>query len=58
MPEYWIVDPKAGTITVLVLKARQRAYSLHGTFRKGSEARSKTLPGFVIDVATALGQRP
>jgi Uma2 family endonuclease len=56
--EYWIVDAERGTITVLVLKARERTYVVHGLFRKGEAAASKGLPGFVIDVTTALSQRP
>jgi hypothetical protein len=43
---------------VLVLKARQRKYGVHGAFRKGMAANSKTLPGFVVDVSTALSQKP
>jgi Uma2 family endonuclease len=58
IPEYWIVDAEKGTITVLVLKARERRYAVHGVFRKGEEASSKGLPGFVINVTTALSQRP
>jgi Uma2 family endonuclease len=58
IPEYWIVDPEKGTISVLVLKARQRSYAVHGTFQKGEKATSKSLPGFVVDVTTALSQRP
>jgi Uma2 family endonuclease len=58
IPEYWIVDPQEGTITVLYLKARQRKYGLHGEFPRGSQAASKSLPGFVIDVSAALSQKP
>jgi Uma2 family endonuclease len=58
IPEYWIVDPEEGTITVLVLRARERRYAVHGVFRKGEKASSKCLPGFVIDVSQALSQRP
>jgi Uma2 family endonuclease len=58
IPEYWIVDPEEGTITVLVRKVRERTYDAHGVFRKGDKASSKCLPGFVIDVSTALSQRP
>ncbi len=58
IPEYWIIDAEEETITVLVLKARQRKYGVHGAFRKGMAANSKTLPGFVVDVSTALSQKP
>ncbi len=56
--EYWIVDPEGESITVLVLNGRQRTYRVHGTFRKGTKATSKKLPRFVVDVSTALSQRP
>ena len=58
IPEYWVVDPERDTITVLILKGRQRKYTLHGAFRKGTQAASKTLPGFLIDVSIALSQEP
>jgi Uma2 family endonuclease len=58
IPEYWIVDPEEETITVFVLKARQRKYGVYGAFCKGTTAGSKTLPGFAIDVSTALSQKP
>ena len=58
IPEYWIVDPGVGTITVLVLKARQRTYTKLGTFPRGTRAASKLLDGFTVDVTTALSQKP
>jgi Uma2 family endonuclease len=58
IPEYWIIDPEEETITVLVLKPRRKTYSEHGTFRKGTRAASKLLPGFSVDVTEALTQRP
>jgi len=58
IPEYWIVDPEEETITVLVLKSRRRTYTEHGTFPKGTEATSKLLPGFSVDVTEAISQRP
>jgi Uma2 family endonuclease len=58
IPEYWIIDPERQEITVLVLKSRQRAYTEFGVFRKGAKATSKLLPGFTVDVTTALSQRP
>jgi len=58
IPEYWIVDPEAETITVLVLKSRQKTYAEHGVFVKGTQATSKLLPGFRIDVTTAVTQKP
>ena len=58
IPEYWIVDPEEETITVLVLKSRQKAYAEFGTFRKGERAASKLLRGFAVDVTEALTQKP
>lgn len=58
IPEYWIIDPESGTITVLALKRKERVYVEHGVYREGERAESKLLRGFGVDVATALGQRP
>ena len=58
IPEYWIVDPKKETITVLVLKGRSKTYTELGTFKKGQRAASKLLPGFTVDVTEALSQEP
>jgi Uma2 family endonuclease len=58
IPEYWIVDPEEETITVLVLKSRLKTYVEHGRFGKGTRATSKLLPGFSVDVTTALAQKP
>jgi Uma2 family endonuclease len=58
IPEYWIIDPEEGTITVLTLKRREKRYVEHGTFHKGERATSKLLAGFGVDVTTALTQRP
>jgi Uma2 family endonuclease len=56
--EYWIVDPEEETITVLVLKPGRKTYVEHGVFAKGTRATSKLLPGFCVDVTTALTQEP
>jgi Uma2 family endonuclease len=49
VPEYWIVDPKKRTITVLVLA--DEAYEEHGVFKEGDEAASKLLKGFKVAVS-------
>ena len=49
IPEYWIVDPRDDTITVLTLKGG--AYVEHGVFRRGAIATSPLLEGFTADVA-------
>ena len=52
VPEYWIVDPEAESITVL--KLVDGAYVEHGAFARGAIADSATLPGFSIDVNAVL----
>jgi Uma2 family endonuclease len=49
VPEYWIVDPKKRTITVLVLADDD--YEVHGVFKEGDEATSKLLKGFTVAVS-------
>ncbi len=48
IPEYWIVDPRNETITVLRLE--HGAYVEHGAFRRGARATSPTLTGFAVKV--------
>ena len=48
IPEYWIVNPVADTVTVLVLSGGE--YRKHGVFRPGEQADSPSLPGFSVDV--------
>ena len=50
--EYWIVDPRERTITVLVLDGE--TYREHGIFGVGSNATSVLFPGFQIDVDAAF----
>ena len=52
IPEYWIVDPAEGRITVLALEASE--YVVRGTFVRGERATSRLVPGFEVDVAAAL----
>ena len=49
--EYWIVDPKAETITVLVLEGA--ADRVHGEYPRGTTATSVLLPTFAVE-ATAV----
>ena len=55
--EYWIVDPRDQTVTVLSLDGKQ--YRVHGQFKRGSQAESVLLPEFSIDVTDlfAAGKR-
>ena len=51
IPEYWIVDPRFETVTVLTLT--EGAYVEHGLFARGDTATSPRLDGFAANV-TAL----
>jgi Uma2 family endonuclease len=55
IPEYWIVDPQEGQITVLALEGAE--YAVHGIFARGEQATSKLLPGFSVDVTAALAAK-
>jgi len=46
--EYWIVDPKLSTITVLMLKGK--TYRQHGVLGAGTQATSVLLRGFSVSV--------
>lgn len=52
IPEYWIVDPRDETVTVLAL--RGEAYVEHGVYVRGGSAPSVLLDGFAADVATVF----
>jgi len=52
IPEYWIVDPEAQTITVLKLEGD--AYVPHSVFARGQQATSALLDGFSVSVDAAL----
>ena len=51
IPEYWIVDPRVETVTVLRLAGG--TYVEYGVFARGGTATSALLDGFAVDV-TAL----
>ena len=55
IPEYWIVDPRNQTITVLALE--ENRYVEHGVFARGDTATSRLLAGFAVDV-TAVFDAP
>jgi Uma2 family endonuclease len=52
IPEYWIVDRKAGAIEVLTLEGGR--YVRFGRFERGSVLRSKKLAGFEVAVSSVL----
>ena len=49
IPEYWIVDPRVETVTVLTLSGG--TYAEHGVFARGETATSPLLEDFTVDVA-------
>jgi Uma2 family endonuclease len=55
VPEYWIVNPQAETITVLCL--RGDAYEEAGIYRRGESAESVLLAGFSVAVAAVFDAR-
>lgn len=52
IPEYWIVNPVAETITVLRLE--DTAYLSHGVFGRNQVATSVLLAGFAVEVSSVL----
>jgi Uma2 family endonuclease len=52
--EYWIIDPREETITVLRLSGKRYVY---GAFGKGTTATSHLLPGFSVDVTEVFARR-
>jgi Uma2 family endonuclease len=50
--EYWIVDPKAERISIMVLDGEQ--YRNHGVFAPGEQAASVLLSGFTVDVSATF----
>lgn len=49
IPEYWIVEPRLRTVTVLVLEDGE--YKRRGVFAAGEQAVSEVIEGFAVDVA-------
>lgn len=52
IPEYWVVDPRTETVTVLAL--RGAAYVEHGVFNRGTQADSVLLDGLTVDIAAVF----
>ncbi|MBW3540577.1 MAG: Uma2 family endonuclease [Planctomycetes bacterium] len=57
IPEYWIVDPRDETVTVLTLDDGASEYRVAGTYRRGDEAASLLLEGFRASVAEVFSQQ-
>ena len=55
VPEYWIVDARAESITVLCLE--QGGYREHGAFGRGSVATSSSVPGLEANVGAVFDAR-
>lgn len=55
IPEYWIVDPRNTTVTVLQLLAD--VYQAHGVFGPDDLATSATLAGLAVPVSTVFQPR-
>lgn len=56
IPEYWIVDPRDQTITVLMLPAGASEYAEAGKYAAGQQAESVLLAGLRVDVIAAFSQ--
>jgi len=54
--EYWIVDPRDQTITVLALDSEKGGYSVAGRHASGEAAQSALLDGFSVDVSEVFSQ--
>jgi Uma2 family endonuclease len=52
IPEYWIIDPKRRSMTVLTLAGDK--YDVYCEAKAGQKARSALLAGFKVDVTEAL----
>jgi Uma2 family endonuclease len=56
IPEYWIVDPRDETITLLSLDTSPGSYREVGKYAAGDVAKSVLLNGFSVDVAEVFSQ--
>ena len=51
-PEYWIVDPRDESLSILRLAGD--AYAVHGSFNRGETATSAAYPQLAADVSAVL----
>ena len=54
--EYWIVDPRYSTITILGFAEDAEEYTLEHTYHAGQHATSRILHGLNVDVAEVFSQ--
>ena len=54
IPEYWIVDPRDETVTVLTLHKGE--YVEHGVFARGDSASSPLFDGVSVDVGAVFDE--
>ena len=54
IPEYWIVDPRDESITVLTFPPDGGDDAEYGVFRAGEQASSKLFDGFAVDVSATF----
>jgi Uma2 family endonuclease len=54
IPEYWLIDPEAGTVSVYVLGEGATAYTLRTSYSAGETIRSAALDGFEVAVDDLL----
>ena len=52
IPEYWVIDPQKGSVTLFALK--QGRYAIHAEGRTGQKVSSALLPGLDIDVDAVM----
>lgn len=50
IPEYWLVNPMAETITVFALPKGRKVYTIRGVYDRAQRAESVLLSGFSVDV--------
>jgi Uma2 family endonuclease len=55
IPEYWLIDLEAGTITVFTLSEGESQYGSGVIYEKGQQAHSLTLAGFKVQVDEVIG---
>ena len=55
IPEYWIINPLDGTLTIMTLQ--NNAYVEYDVFHRGDVASSVLLPGFTLEVDAVFDAR-